>query len=452
MVFRTTIEGTTKQENKELLCALERSIKERIVLQEVAQIATNSPNLESVVNISLDKVVELLSVETAAIILADEQGDGVTTITRGGSLGTILDSIKGLSVGNTITSRIALSDIPVVIEDILKYPHLVDDPVKQEGLRSIAAVPLKSSGQVIGTLIIASHSLHSFSSEDISLLNTIGEGLGPALKNAELYETLHEKIRQLDIQNKELVKQQQRLLEKTKEAKAASKLKSEFLASMSHELRTPLNVIIGFSELMLDEIPGKVNDEQRQCLDDVLTSSRHLLQLINEVFDLSKLETSKLELSMTTVSLKDVTKWLRKTVMPILAPKKQALDIVVEDGLPPVYGDEIKIKQVLLNLLSNSAKFTPDGGKIRIEVIRKDNQCYVSVIDNGIGIKREDKERIFEPFYQANTTIASRKNGAGLGLAISKKIVERHGGQIWVESQYGRRSRFTFTLPLSVAC
>ena len=253
-------------------------------------------------------------------------------------------------------------------------------------------------------------------------------------------------------ESNEPVKQKQRLLERNEEAKVASKLKSDFLANMSHELRTPLNVIIGFSELMLDEIPGKVNDEQRQCLDDILTSSRHLLKLIDEVFDLSKLETSKLELSMTTVSLKEVTKWLRKAIMPLLAPRRQTLNIVIEDGLPPVYGDEIRIKQVLLNLLSNSAKFTPDRGKIRIEAIRKDNRCYISVIDNGISIKRKDRERIFEPFYRVKVPIAGRNNGAGLGLAIAKRIVERHGGRIWVESQYGKGSLLTFTLPLSIVC
>ncbi len=341
--------------------------------------------------------------------------------------------------------------MPVVIEDISKYPQLADAAVEQEGLRSIAAVPLKSGGRVIGTLIVASHRLHSFSSEDISLLNTIGEGLGPVLRNAELHGALQQKIAQLDTQNRELVKQHQQLLEKTKEAQLANRLKSEFLANMSHELRTPLNVIIGFSELMLDEVPGSVNREQRQCLDDILTSSRHLLQLINEVLDLSKIESGRVELSMTDVVLSGVIQWLTKTMVPILAPRKQNLDVVIEEGLPPLYADEVRVKQVLVNLLSNSAKFTPVGGEIRLEAVRRGDKCQVSVVDNGVGIEQEEQARIFEPFHRLRNPQVEEKNGAGLGLAIVKKIIEKHGGQIWVESQYGKGSRFVFTLPLSIA-
>jgi signal transduction histidine kinase len=448
MITNTIKAKSTKEECKELLHSLERRVKEFTILQEIAQIATDVPELDEVVNNSLDRVRELLAVETAAIILADEQKGEVLNIVRGGALTKLLDRVKELPIGSSITSRLALSGTPLVIEDVSKYPQFADTSVGQEGLRSIAAVPLKSGGKVIGTLIVASHGLHSFSSEDISLLNIFGEGLGPALRNAQLYGAIQEKIRQLDAQNKELVKQQQELLEKTKEAKKANQLKSEFLANMSHELRTPLNVIIGFSELMLDEVPGKVNREQRQCLNDVLASSRHLLRLINEVLDLSKIESGKVELVMTEFAVTDVMEWLRNTMTPILTPKEQSLDIVVEEGLPRIYADADRIKQVLLNLLSNSAKFTPIGGSIRIEVIRKGDQCQVSVVDNGIGIKKDEQERIFEPFCQIDNFLTRGGNGVGLGLAVVKQIIEKHGGRIWIESEYGRGSRFNFTLPL----
>jgi len=451
MITNTIKAKSTEEEREELLRALERRVKEFTILQGVAQIATESLNLDKVLSDSLDMVRKLIAVETVAIILVNEQKGEVTTVARGDGLTKFLDKVRKLPLGNSITGRLALSGMPIVIGDTPKYPHLVDFSVREEKLQSIAAVPLKSGGRVIGTLIIASHDLHSFSSEDISLLNTIGEGLGPALRNAELYGALQEKIMQLDAQNRELVKQQQELLEKTKEAEVASQLKSEFLANMSHELRTPLNVIIGFSELMLDEVPGKVNGEQRHCLNDILASSRHLLQLVNEVLDLSKIESGKVELSMTDVALTDVIDWLRNTMMPILAPRKQSLDVIIEEELPPVYADEVRIKQVLLNLLSNSAKFTPNGGKIRIEAVRKGGRCQVSVVDNGIGVKKEDQERIFGTFCQADNLITRGRDGAGLGLAVVEQIIEKHGGRIWVESDYGKGSRFTFTLPLSVA-
>jgi len=276
------------------------------------------------------------------------------------------------------------------------------------------------------------------------------------IERKRMDDELQQKNEQLDAQNeelqslnKELLTQQQELIEKTTEVEEANQLKSEFLANMSHELRTPLNVIIGFSELLSDEVPGKINKEQRQCLSDIMGSSQHLLNLINEVLDLSKIESGRIRLRLADIDLTEVAESLARTMMPILAPRKQSLDIEIEEGLPPVHADKAKVRQVLLNLLSNSTKFTPDGGKLKIEAVREDNRCQVSVIDNGIGIKKEDQERIFEPFSQLNNPLIQKKEGAGLGLMIAKQIVEKHGGQIWVESEYRKGSRFTFTLPLT---
>ena len=254
---------------------------------------------------------------------------------------------------------------------------------------------------------------------------------------------------ELEDKNKQLMAQQQELMEKTKEVEAASQAKSDFLAHMSHELRTPLNVIIGFSELMADGVPGEINSEQQQCLDDILSSSKHLLGLINDVLDLSKIESGKVKLRLAEVTLPDILEELKRTMTPILAPRKQSLDIEVEKGLPLVYADKAKLKQVLLNLLGNATKFTPDEGKLKIEAVKKGGWCHVSVIDNGVGINKEDQKRIFEPFRQLDNPLTGEKGGAGLGLAVAKQIIEKHGGKIWVESEYGKGSRFTFTLLLA---
>ncbi len=265
----------------------------------------------------------------------------------------------------------------------------------------------------------------------------------------ETNEQLDAQNEELQVQSEELMAQQQELLESTQEAARANQLKSEFLANMSHELRTPLNAIIGFSQLLRDETPGKLNQEQRQCLDDVLESSQHLLNLINEVLDLSKIESGRAELKLENVDLKELITPLTRVMRPILGQKKQELEVEIEAGLPQIRVDKTKMGQVLRNLLANSSKFTPEGGKLRITAARADDWLHLSVIDNGAGIKKEDLERIFEPFCQLDYTPGNGKGGTGLGLAVVKEIVERHGGQIRVESEYGRGSRFTISLPLA---
>jgi signal transduction histidine kinase len=444
-----SVTSSLKEEKAELLGALQTKVREFIILHQIAQTGTEMLALEQVLNNALERVMRLMGVESGAIVLANEQRGEVNAAARGGLSSRFLEKLKKLPTGSGITGRLILSGMPVVIEDTAKYPQLADSLVKEEGLKSIAAVPLRSSGRVIGTLIIASRQLHSFSSTEIHLLNTVGEGLGPALKNAELYEALREKNRQLDEQNQELRSRQRELLEKTREVEQASQLKSEFLANMSHELRTPLNSIIGFSELMLDQVPGPVNKKQRQCLEDILSSGRHLLGLIDQVLDLSKIESGRAELRLAGVALAELIESLKNTMLPILKPRRQGLTVRIEEGLPPVYADKAKLRQVFFNLLSNSSRFTPEGGRIEIEAVKKGAHCQVSVTDNGIGIKKEDQERIFEPFCQLDNAQTGGSGGTGLGLVVVKQIVEKHGGRVWVESQYGKGSRFSFTLPLA---
>ena len=273
----------------------------------------------------------------------------------------------------------------------------------------------------------------------------------------EIKTTIINALRQqrLSHENRRLVDDLQQsnklLFEANKQLKKTTDAKSAVLASMSHELRTPLNVIIGFSELMIDEVPGEINEEQRQCLNDVLSSSKHLLSLINEVLDLSKIESGKVELRLSNIVLTKVIESLKSTLMPILAPRKQSLDIEIEEGLPPVYADKAKLRQIFLNLLTNAINFTSDGGKLKIEAIRDGDWCQVSVIDNGTGIKKEDQERIFEPFTHIDVSPQEKREGTGLGLALTKQLVEMSGGKIWVDSEYGKGSQFTFTVPLATS-
>ena len=239
------------------------------------------------------------------------------------------------------------------------------------------------------------------------------------------------------------------LFEANRQLRAATEAKSAFLAHMSHELRTPLNAIIGFSDLLIDGIGGKINNKQRQCLEDILNSGKHLLSLINDILDLSKVEAGKIDIRQESLRLADVVDDAVATVKTMLDDSRHEMAINIAEDLPPVYGDRNRLKQILLNLLSNAIKFTPDGGKLYLETNKKGNFCQVSMVDNGIGIRKEDQTCIFEPFTQLDAQPGERKQGTGLGLALTRQLLELLGGKIWVESEYGKGSRFSFTIPLA---
>ena len=235
-------------------------------------------------------------------------------------------------------------------------------------------------------------------------------------------------------------------------AEAANKAKSDFLANMSHELRTPLNAIIGFSELMSTGLGGPLTDQQKEYVADIFTSGQHLLSLINDILDLSKVEAGKMELQMSEFSIKK----LLENSISLFKEKayKQSLQMTFEiaEGLDTMTGDERKIRQVLFNLVSNATKFTPDGGKIHTVAALADDKDFLefSVLDTGIGISREDQKKLFTPFQQVDVRLTREYKGTGLGLSLCKKLVELHGGRIWIESEADKGSRFIFVIPRNI--
>ena len=233
---------------------------------------------------------------------------------------------------------------------------------------------------------------------------------------------------------------------KTRELEAASHHKSEFLANMSHELRTPLNAIIGFSQVLQKQLFGPVNEKQSEYLDDILTSSRHLLSLIDDVLDLAKVEAGQIELQMAPFSLPDTLERGVVIVRERATRNGVKVSLASEPDVETVVGDERRVRQVLFNLLSNAVKFTPAGGSVGVTARRVDGEIRVSVADTGPGIAPADQQRIFEEFQQAELGKQQRE-GTGLGLALSKRLVELHHGRIWVDSEVGHGSTFTFTLP-----
>ena len=234
------------------------------------------------------------------------------------------------------------------------------------------------------------------------------------------------------------------------ELEATSQHKSEFLANMSHELRTPLNAILGFSQVLRDRMFGDINEKQEEYLDDILTSGNHLLSLINDVLDLSKVEAGQVELVMAPFSLRETLERGVVVVREQASDEEVSVAIAADPDADIVEGDERRIQQVIFNLLSNAVKFTPTGGAVDVPTTRVNGEVKVSVTDTGPGIAPEDHERLFDEFMQGDAGIEQRE-GTGLGLALSKRLVELHGGRIWVESEPGYGSTFVFTLPAGSA-
>jgi signal transduction histidine kinase/DNA-binding response OmpR family regulator len=273
-------------------------------------------------------------------------------------------------------------------------------------------------------------------------LNQMNDELG------RLYSELRTRNSELDVALTENTRLFHELEEKSQELEIASRHKSEFLANMSHELRTPLNAIIGFSDVLLEKMFGELNPKQADYLQDILSSGRHLLALINDILDISKVEAGHMELERTRFMLAEVL----DNGMRMIHERANRHDINIKLEIDPAIGlieaDERMIKQVVVNLLSNAVKFTPDGGQVDVIAYLSNGEVWVSVRDTGIGIAPEDQTRIFDEFQQAKSGSSKAEEGTGLGLTLSKKFVEMHGGRIWVESKVGVGSTFTFTLPL----
>jgi signal transduction histidine kinase len=318
---------------------------------------------------------------------------------------------------------------PVQVADITQpgaYQSSARDTLIRFGYRAVLSVPLLREDQIIGSLSFNRKAPGEFPPEVVDVLKTFATQSALAIQNARLFREIADKSRQLE---------------------AASRHKSEFLANMSHELRTPLNAIIGFSEVLAEKMFGDVNDKQAEYLQDILESGRHLLSLINDILDLSKIEAGRMELEPAAFDLPSAIENALILVRERASRRAIRLGSTIDTRLGMISGDERKVKQVLLNILSNALKFTPEGGRIDIDARLHADRAEVSVTDTGVGIAPGDQEAVFEEFRQVGAT-DKKAEGTGLGLALSRRFIELHGGQISVQSEIGHGSTFTFTLPV----
>jgi signal transduction histidine kinase len=410
---------------------LGRSVEQLRSLAEVGQAVNSTLELDHVLNTIVAHAVQLSSADEGIVYELD-----VTTgkLWPRASLGLPPEFVeeltsRPLSLEESVLGRAAAAGAPMQIPDVAaddSYTGRVREAVKRAGFRALLGVPLMREGRVLGGLAIGRKTPGVFAPEVVEVVQTFAAQSTLAIQNARLFRQLEEKSRELEV---------------------ASKHKSQFLANMSHGLRTPLNAIIGFSEVLQEQMFGELNEKQADYTRDIHSSGHHLLSLINDILDLSKIEAGHMDLALGEFHIPAAVGEAITLVKERATRHGVQLEVEVPDSLGVFYADERKFKQIVLNLLSNAVKFTPAGGKVRLQAEQVNAELLVSVVDTGVGISPADQTLIFEEFRQVTMQDRSKPEGTGLGLTLTKKFVEMHGGRIWVRSEVGKGAAFSFTLP-----
>jgi two-component system, NtrC family, sensor kinase len=411
---------------------LTHSVEQLTALGEVGRALSSTLDLDSVLQTIVTRASQLAGGDTCSVYEYDEATDAFHLRATHNLDEEVVDLARRTPTrtGEGVQGRMAVTRQPVQIPDIAAedaYRGPLRDILLRTGTRALLAVPMLREDELIGGLTVSKKTPGAFAPKVIELLQTFATQSALAIQNARLFREIADKSRQLE---------------------AASRHKSEFLANMSHELRTPLNAILGFSEVLAERMFGEVNEKQAEYLQDILSSGRHLLSLINDILDLSKVEAGRLELELGRFHLPTALDNALTLVRERATRHGIALTQTVDERLGEIVADERKVKQILLNLLSNAVKFTPEGGRVGLAATAADGVITIAVSDTGIGIAPEDQATIFEEFRQVGRDDARKQEGTGLGLTLAKKFVELHGGRIWVESHVGQGSTFSFTLPV----
>ncbi len=412
---------------------LTQSVEKLTALGEVSRAVSSTLDVETVLDTIVSRASQLAGAAGCSIYEYDATAQQFELRATHNDDTEFVEALRAVPLrkGEGLMGRAAEMREPIQIPDITQpgaYQSSVRDTLIRFGYRALLAVPLLREDQIIGSLSFNRKAPGEFPSEVVDVLKTFATQSALAIQNARLFREIADKSAQLE---------------------AASRHKSEFLANMSHELRTPLNAIIGFSEVLAEGMFGEINEKQTEYLQDILESGRHLLSLINDILDLSKIEAGRMELELSEFHLPGAIDNALILVRERANRRGVKLGSTINERLGMLSGDERKVKQVLLNLLSNALKFTPEGGRIDVRARLDDGMAEISVVDTGIGIAPADQEAVFEEFRQVGTA-DKKAEGTGLGLALARKFIELHGGRIWVTSELGTGSTFIFTLPLTI--
>jgi signal transduction histidine kinase/CheY-like chemotaxis protein len=416
---------------------LENKVAQLEALREVDEAVVSSLDLDEVLERIVGNAVRLtnlgfgditLSTDGGSILEFAEADDSFHVRGVFGSRPDLLERLRGVTIDphSALVGRVARVHQPAEIPDLsLVQRDAYLDILFRDGWRSILAVPMLAGDKLIGVLVIRRRGTGHFPTDVIELLQTFAGQSALAIVSARLFRELETKTSELEI---------------------ASNHKSEFLASMSHELRTPLNAVIGFSNVLLERHFGELNDHQDGYLRDIWNAGRNLLELLNEILDLSKVEAGQMVMEPSTFGIDGAVDYAVAMVRERATLHAIEVTVDVADDIGLVDSDERRFKQVLLNLVSNAVKFTPDGGSVSVRARRDETDLVITVTDTGIGVPTEDRERIFESFQQGRRG-ATKEEGTGLGLTLSRRIVELLGGRMWLDSTVGKGSTFGFSIP-----
>ena len=440
LVTTFAAQGAIAIQNAQLFQALQRrerqlaaSVEELGALGEISHAVSSSLDPDEVLATIVTHAVQLTGADGGSIFEFDGAEQRFRIRAWSGTSDELLTMLQARPIGlaDTFVGRAASAGEARQAPDLEAEepdPHI--DALRRTGWRSMLTVPLRREQEILGALIVRRKVPGGFPDRTVELVETLANQSSVAIHNARLFHDLEEKSRQLEV---------------------ASRHKSEFLASMSHELRTPLNAVIGFSDVLLEQMFGELNDKQSEYIRDIRDSGRHLLELINEILDLSKVEAGRMELEPAAFSLPDLLEHALALVRERATRGQVAVSLEVAPEVGVVWADELKLKQVVINLLTNAVKFTEPGGVVEVRARVEGDQAQVLVRDTGVGIPESEHERIFEAFQRGGRGQRSSAEGTGLGLTLSKRIVELHSGRMWMTSELGAGSTFGFAIPIGAA-